>query len=118
MLIRFKLDENLPRSAEHLLVALDMMFKRRCKKTSAGTPTELIAACQRERRVLVTFDLDFSDIRSYPPEAQRGVWILRPATQSVANTLALLRGALHLSETEPADGRLWILEHNRVRIRS
>jgi hypothetical protein len=44
--------------------------------------------------VLVTFDLDFSDIRLYPPSSHSGIWVLRPQTQSIANALALLRGTL------------------------
>ena len=41
----------------------------------------------------------------------------RPHTQSVDNTLALLKAALLLLETEPTQGRLWIIEPERVRIR-
>jgi hypothetical protein len=43
--------------------------------------------------------------------------VLRPHTQSIDNTLALLKGALVVLETEPAQGRLWIIEPERVRIR-
>jgi hypothetical protein len=32
--------------------------------------------------VLVTFDLDFSDIRVYPPAGHHGIWVLRPRTKA------------------------------------
>ncbi len=67
--------------------------------------------------MLVTFDLDFSDIGVYPPGAHSGIWVLRPHTQSIDNTLALLKGALVVLETESAHGRLWIIEPGQVRIR-
>ena len=60
---------------------------------------------------------DFSDIRVYPPAGHHGIWILRPHTQSIENTLALLSSALPVLDTEPTQGRLWIIEPERVRIR-
>lgn len=52
-------------------------------------------------------DLDFADIRPYPPSTHAGVWVLRPPTQSIENTLAVLRGALALLTTETPEQRLW-----------
>ena len=67
--------------------------------------------------MLITFDLDFSDIRLYPPASHSGVWVLRPHTQSIDNTLVLLTGALVILETESVHARLWIVEPGYVRIR-
>lgn len=118
MSIGFKLDENMPRRAEGLLVDAGHDVHTALAENLGGRPDfEVLAACQRESRVLITFDLDFSNIRAFPPQATYGVWVLRPATQSVANTLALLRGALKLAEVEAVRGCLWIVEHGRVRIR-
>jgi predicted nuclease of predicted toxin-antitoxin system len=78
---------------------------------------KVLDACQAENRVLITFDLDLSDIRLYPPSSHNGIWILRPHTQSVNNTLALLRGALELTHIEAVHARLWIVEPDQVRIR-
>ena len=67
--------------------------------------------------MLITFDLDFSDIRLYPPASHSGVWVLRPHTQSIDNTLVLLKRALVVLETETIHGQLWIIEPAQVRIR-
>lgn len=83
-----------------------------------GNPdARVFDASQTEDRILVTFDLDFSDIRNYPPENHKGIWVLRPHAQSIDNTLALLSAALLVFATEPTQGRLWIVEPDRVRIR-
>jgi hypothetical protein len=58
--------------------------------------------------------LDFSDIGQYPPAGHRGIWVLRPETQSIENTLSVLRGALALVRDEPTANRLWIVEPGRV----
>ena len=117
MSARFKLDENLPRDAEALLrngghdvhAVLD-------QELGGHSDSRVFGASQAEGRILITFDLDFSDIRAYPPASHKGIWVLRPHTQSIDNTLALLRTALIVLQAEPTQGRLWIVEPDRVRI--
>jgi predicted nuclease of predicted toxin-antitoxin system len=115
---RFKLDENLPRDAETLLRKAGHDVQTVLDENLGGNPDPgIFDASQAENRILVTFDLDFSDIRIYPPAGHKGIWILRPHAQSVTNTLALLRGALAVLQREPARKRLWIVEPEQVRIR-
>lgn len=82
-----------------------------------GSDAPIVEVCRREQRVLVTLDLDFADIRSYPPSAMQGVWVLRPGNQSTAAIVALLKRALPLIESEPVGRTLWIIDEHRVRIR-
>ena len=115
---RFKLDENLPREAEALLLeAGHDVHTVLVEHLGGNSDHRVFDASLAENRILVTFDLDFSDIRLYPPASHKGIWVLRPHTQSIDNTLALLRGALAVLETESAHARLWIIEPERVRIR-
>lgn len=115
---RFKLDENLPRDAEALLRKVGHDVDTILDEHLGGNPdSRVFDASQAEDRILVTFDLDFSDIRVYSPAGHAGIWVLRPHTQSIENTLALLKSALLVLETEPTRGRLWIIEPERVRIR-
>ncbi|HAZ60014.1 MAG TPA: hypothetical protein DCY89_00410 [Gammaproteobacteria bacterium] len=116
--MRFKLDENLPRNAHSLLVGAGHDVHSASEEgLGGGTDARLIGACLAEERILVTLDLDFADIQQYPPSSHHGVWVVRPATQSVANIVSVLRGALTLLAAEPTEGRLWIVEPGRVRIR-
>jgi len=115
---RFKLDENLPRDAEALLRKAGHDVHTVLDEQLGGNPDpRVFDATQAEGRILLTFDQDFSDIRVYPPANHTGIWVLRPHTQSIDNTLALLSAALLVLETEPTQGRLWIVEPDRVRIR-
>jgi predicted nuclease of predicted toxin-antitoxin system len=115
---RFKLDENLPREAEALLRKAGHDVRTVLDEHLGGNPDpRVFDASWTENRIRVTFDLDFSDTRLYPPAIHKGIWVLRPHTQSIDNTLALLRGALVVLETEATQGRLWIIEPERVRIR-
>lgn len=118
MVVRFKLDENLPRDAEALLGDAGHDVQTVLEERLGGnSDPKVFDACRAESRVLVTFDLDFSDIRLYPPDSHSGVWVLRPHTQSIDNTLVLLKGALVVLETESVRARLWIIEPGQVRIR-
>lgn len=115
---RFKLDENLPRDAEALLRKAGHDVHTVLDEQLGGNPDRRVFdASQAEDRIFVSFDLDFSDIRVYPPASHKGIWVLRPHAQSIDNALALLRAALLILETEPAQSRLWIVEPERIRIR-
>jgi len=115
---RFKLDENLPRDAAVLLQQAGHDVHTALAEDLGGNPDPRVyGASQTEARILVTLDLDFSDIRVYPPASHHGVWVLRPHIQSIESTLALLRCAIRVLESETAHGRLWIIEPERVRIR-
>lgn len=75
---KFKLDENLPREAADLLRgaghdAVSVMDQQMCGRPDA----DVAAVCQREDRVVVTLDLDFADIRAYPPANYPGIVVLR-----------------------------------------
>jgi predicted nuclease of predicted toxin-antitoxin system len=118
MATRFKLDENLPRAAEALLRSAGHEVHTVHVERLAGRPdAQVLDVCRSEGRVLVTFDLDFADIQIYPPASHAGIWVLRPLTQSIENTVTLLRGALAVLGKEAMKSRLWIVEHDRVRIR-
>jgi predicted nuclease of predicted toxin-antitoxin system len=116
--MRFKLDENLPQRVEPALRALGHDVETAFSEGLAGAddPT-LLAACVAEDRVLITLDLDFSDIRAYPPSGHRGVWVLRPATQTFANVLFVVLAGIKLAAIEATASKLWIIDKQRVRMR-
>ena len=118
MTLRFKLDENLPRRV--LLALRDLGHDTETAESeglAGAADPRLLEACVAENRILVTLDLDFADIRTYPPESHQGIWVLRPREQSFASILQLVLGGVRLSATEPAAGLLWTIDDQRVRIR-
>jgi predicted nuclease of predicted toxin-antitoxin system len=67
--MRFKLDENMPVEAAELLRAANYVADTVHDEQLAGHPDPDVAlVCQREQRALITLDLDFADIRAYPPD--------------------------------------------------
>jgi len=72
--------------------------------------------CPREDRILVTLDLDFADIRTYPPEQSSGIMTLRVRRQDKRALINVSRRAIPLMTTEPVKHRLWIIEEAQVRI--
>jgi predicted nuclease of predicted toxin-antitoxin system len=118
MPLRFKLDENLPDRAVAALVAHGHDVETAVTEGLAGSEDPaVLAACTAEDRILVTLDLDFADIRQYPPGTHKGIWVLRPSSQTFAGVVALLEAGVKLSAAEPTAGRLWVIDERRVRIR-
>lgn len=118
MTVRVKLDENLPADAATLLREAGHDAATVAEQNLSGEPDAGISAvCRVERRALVTLDTDFADIRVYPPEAHAGLVVLRLKRQDRPHVLDVLRRLLPLLVTERLDGRLWIVDEERVRIR-
>ena len=116
--MKFKIDENLPAEASELLAAAGHDAMTIHDQRMVGKPDPIVAAvCQTEGRALVTLDLDFSDIRAYPPGDYHGVIVLRPRTQAKPAVLGLISQIIPLLDSEPLHGQLWIVQENGLRIR-
>ncbi len=116
--MRAKLDENVPIEATELLRAAgwDCDTVHDEGLTGAEDPT-VGAACRREGRVLFTLDLDFADIRAYPPSEYVGIVVFRPAEPSRRHVLQMLTRVLPVLAAHWVDHQLWIVEPDRVRVR-
>lgn len=117
-MIPFKIDENLHPDLVPLLHTHGHDAVTVWDQGLRGTPdTNLAEACRAEGRALVTLDLDFADIRAYPPEDYPGLIVLRVARQDRASLLETLAGIIPLLEREPLDKHLWVVDEQSVRIR-
>lgn len=117
--MRFKLDENLPADAAELLRGAGHDAVTVLDQAMGGSSDPNVAVvCQAEDRALITLDTDFADIRTYPPSEHGGLIVLRLRRQDKTHVLDVLRRARPLLETEPVRGRLWIVDEERVRVRS
>jgi predicted nuclease of predicted toxin-antitoxin system len=116
--MRFKTDENLPVEVAEMLRQNqhDAVSVQDQQMAGKGDP-QIARVCQTEGRALVTCDLDFADIRAYPPEDYHGIIVFRPAVQSVSSLLRLVNRTLPLINVEPLDGHIWVVDDHRVRIR-
>lgn len=115
--MKFKLDENLPAEAVGLLQSRGHDAATVGGQRLGGAPDSTVAAaCRAEGRVLLSLDVDFADIRAYPPEHHAGLVVIRLARQDRTAVLDAVARAVRLLGTEPVTGRLWIVESDRVRI--
>jgi len=115
--VRFKFDENLPREMATLFAEAGHDAVTVLDQQMGGDKDQDIAAvCLDEGRALVTLDLDFSDIRVYPPQRYPGILVLRVSSQLRED---LLEVGVRLLEylTSSLQGQLWIVEDSRIRIR-
>lgn len=116
--MKFKLDENVAASAGQLLTAAGHDVATVRQQGLTGMPDSHIAAvCRAEGRALVTEDLDFSDIRAYPPAEHPGILVLRLASPD-RNAVRRAIGTF-LAQLDPDDlpGKLVIIDADRIRIR-
>jgi len=116
--VNFKVDENLPIEIAELLIAgghsAVTVFEQ---EISGYGDSKVIDICVQENRALVTLDLDFSDVRKYPPQNFPGIIVLRGPDQSKGSLIELARQIIFALLKEPLQGHLWIVEPGRVRIR-
>lgn len=117
--MKFKTDENLPAEAAGVLRDAGFDAETVWDEALAGSDDNTVAGRTRsEGRILVTMDLDFANIRAYPPQDYPGLIVLRLRSQDKANVVAvMMRVAIALGIRDPS-AELWIVEEDRIRYRS
>lgn len=81
--MQFKIDENLPVEIAELLIDAGYDAKTvHEQKLQGAQDSVLMDVCSKENRILVTLDIDFSDIRAYPPQELSGIIVLRVNNQA------------------------------------
>ena len=118
--MRFLLDANIPRSAVEAVTKSGHHVEF-ARDVGLGTAPDVRIA-ERVRQTgsaLITRDLDFSDVRQYPPEQYAGIVVLRlPDHFTAAEIVAVLvRFLAEPRFVENLQGRLAIVDENRVRFR-
>ena len=116
--MEFKIDENLPSEACLILKGAGHDAVSVLDQELGGHPDSDIAdICQAESRVLVTLDTDFANIIAYPPAVFSGIVVIRTEDQSKPVVLARLHRLVGILRSESPQGKLWIVESDRIRVR-
>jgi len=117
--MRFKVDENLHEELAEALRAEGHDAHTVYDEGLRGqSDRDIGQVCRREQRVVVTLDLDFANIREYPPEQYPGLIVLRVGNQGRPHILWVFSQIFELLGHQPLDGHLWIVSETGVRIRS
>lgn len=100
--MRFKIEENLPAEAAGILRGAGFVADTVGDENLAGANDETVASMSRsEGRILVTLDLDFANIRAYPPGEHAGIGVLRVKHQDKPTVLVHLRIGSGAGAPEP-----------------
>lgn len=117
--MRFLLDANMPRSA---LAALRSFGHGADHVRDIGlgdaTDDRIAASAVAATATLISRDLDFADVRRFPPQDTQGILVLRLPDDTLADEVAsVLVRFLRTSMVTHLPGHLVILERDRVRFR-
>ncbi len=78
---------------------------------------EIFRLAQKERRILVTMDKDFSNILIYPPGEHQGIIVVKLYRLKVADATKLFLDAMNDIKPEDITGNLVIIDRSKTRIR-
>ena len=115
--MKVKLDENLgQREADRLRAAGHDAATAVEQGMASASDRQLIEACRRERRCLVSLDLDFANPLVFKPSDYAGIAVLRLPPKPTADDLLILTDSLAAElKTASIEGKLWVVERHRIR---
>jgi len=116
--VRFKIDENLPAEVADLLRTAGHDAETVADEGLSGTQDPaLFGIIQIEKRGIITLDRGFANILRYPPADFFGIIILRAKRQDKVSLISLAGSFIPMLKLEPLEGKLWVVEEDRIRIR-
>jgi len=119
-MIDFLIDASLPRPTASLIRSLGHQATDVRGIGMATAADEAIAKhAQDSRLCLITRDLDFGNVREYPPEAYAGIVVIRaPDGAGRSIVLKMIECFLHEEEViHRLPGHLVVVERTRIRVR-
>jgi predicted nuclease of predicted toxin-antitoxin system len=116
--VKLKLDENIPASLKGKLAAIGHDVETVVDEGLVGSSDErLWTRCQQEERLLVTQDLDFSDLRKFKPGSHAGLLLIRLQNPGRAALIGLLRSIFDRYDVESWEKCFVVVSETKIRIR-
>jgi predicted nuclease of predicted toxin-antitoxin system len=115
--MRIKLDENLPVGLSSPLRKLDHDVSTAHDEDLNGKPdSDIWQAAQREARVLITQDLDFSDLRTFVPGTHHGIVLVRLRSPSRRTLIERIVFVFSTESVEAWSGCFVIVSSRKIRV--
>jgi hypothetical protein len=116
--MRIKTDENVPGIIVSMLHedGHDVTSVREQDLTGVDD-SQLARICVEEMRVLLSLDLEFADIRRFPPRVHAGLVVLRPGRGGPRHAARLLASIRDRLRNANLHGLLWVVNEGSLRIR-
>lgn len=116
--MKIKLDENMPTSLKDLLLVLGHDTDTVVSEGLAGRDDDAVCnAAQDAGRMLITQDLDFSDVRKFIPGQHSGLVLFRLQEPGWPAILSRARTIFTQGSIEGWTGCLVIVTQHKVRVR-
>jgi predicted nuclease of predicted toxin-antitoxin system len=116
--MRLKLDENLSRHLKPILVAAGHDVLTTADEDLLSRPDVEVAACAaRESRILLTLDIEFADLRKYPPGSHPGIILFRPASLGPLSVNRFVESFVRSTDLSKLSGCVAVVGPQGVRVR-
>jgi predicted nuclease of predicted toxin-antitoxin system len=116
--MKLKLDENLSHHLKPRLAALGHDVTTTDDEGLLSQPDTAVAAAARaEGRMLLTLDLEFADLRKYPPGSHPGMIVFRPRSFGPLSVNSVVEAFVRNTALAPLAGCVVVVEPTRMRVR-
>jgi predicted nuclease of predicted toxin-antitoxin system len=117
--MRLKLDENLSRHLKPALASLGHDVSTAADEGLLSRPdTEIAAESFKEGRMLFTLDVEFADLRKYPPGEHPGIILFRPPSFGPFRVNRFVEEFVRSIDLRELQSCVAIVDPGRVRVRS
>jgi predicted nuclease of predicted toxin-antitoxin system len=117
--MKLKLDENLSRHLKPLLTRLGHdVLTAADENLLSCSDTEIAAAALREERMLLTLDIEFADLRKYPPGSHPGIILFRPPSFGPLSVNKFIADFVNSADLSRLTSCVAIVDPVNVRVRS
>jgi predicted nuclease of predicted toxin-antitoxin system len=117
--MKIKLDENISR---HLKLVVNQKGHEAITVEDEGllgkTDVEVGAVAKSEDRMLFTLDVEFSNLRKFPPGSHPGIVLFRPQSMGPLSVNRFITQFLEKADLASLYGCVVIVDPTRIRIRS
>jgi predicted nuclease of predicted toxin-antitoxin system len=115
--MKIKLDENIPHHVAVLLRGLGHdVHATRDEGLSGSEDTKIWDSAQKESRLLVTQDLDFSDSRKFVPGSHAGILLVRLGAGDQQTIIERIYEVFQTNEHENWEGCFVVATDRKVRV--
>jgi predicted nuclease of predicted toxin-antitoxin system len=116
--MKLKLDENLSRHLRPALIALGHDVLTAADENLLSRPdVEVAGSAAREGRMLLTLDVEFADLRKYPPGSHPGIVLFRPVSLGPLSVNRFVERFVRSTDISQLHGCVAVVEPHSVRVR-
>ena len=116
--MKLKLDENLSRHLKPVLTELGHDVLTAADEDLLSRPdTEVATRATGEGRILLTLDIEFADLRKYPPGSHPGIVLFRPGTLGPLSVNRFVEQFARSTDLATLSGCVAVVEPHGVRVR-